>query len=219
MDWNEVKLSAHVAIEKVAPQLPGDQQPDFVKFVEGIEAAVGETAAEMAALDHKDFTPEGIRKRKQAVAQRTLDALDRADADTRKLRERADAAERTAGDGLTLAGRAGTFVRTKPRERGAVELLEEREIRDRLFAMTPSERRQAYLGAVRSGDDPALVAAVERAPKIKPVLDEATIAEARNLRVQQSPWAEPLHGWRRQAEWRDNVVRKAREVLGRAVRG
>lgn len=62
-----------------------------------------------------------------------------------------------------------------------------REIRDRLFGLTPAERDLRYTAAVREGNDPQLVRAIETSPRSFPLVSTRATSEVRATRLAAAP--------------------------------
>jgi hypothetical protein len=122
----------------------------------------------------------------------TIDAIDRELLEplakrTAEIEREISGLEQAAVLGMTPAN--GGYVRKQEKERTTEDLLRERELRDRLHQMDPTTRRELYLRAVEDGTDPELVAAVDRAHKAFPLVDQATLSMTREWRIEQSPLA------------------------------
>jgi hypothetical protein len=78
-------------------------------------------------------------------------------------------------------------------ERTPEVLMLEREIRDRLQGTDLREVQGKYLLAVVNDDDRVFVSSVEYAPKMFPLVGEETLAQAREIRIARSPWAETIY--------------------------
>jgi hypothetical protein len=141
----------------------------------------------------RDLAPAGKTKAMAALTERANALLAKLHAEHAKTMIKLRETEDMASDGIVPDPTStGAYLHTRRVEPSVEGALLAREVRDLLRTVSPLERAQRYLAAVAVGDDPALVAAVEGAPKAFPLVEEATLAKAREIRINASPWYEGI---------------------------
>lgn len=100
------------------------------------------------------------------------------------------AAEDAADGGLVRQGEVG-YVKRPPltAEEASQQHIVYREIRDLARKLKGTEVIQKYLAAVEDGSDPDFVKAIETAPRAFPLVPDSVRQNARELRMEKSPWA------------------------------
>jgi hypothetical protein len=206
------------AIARMAPFGPEAQQE--------VHAAWRPLEHDLAALTKEregirtsaDLTAGGKAKALEAVEKKAAALAEKVAAHEKRVArilEDLKSAEAMAAAGIEKDPRGG-YTKSKAPERTTELLMLEREIRDRLQGMKPHDVRQLYLRAV-DGSDPALVSAVENAPRAFQLVDENTLALARETKIKASPWAPAIEkmrlshaaeGWLVQMAFRELGIRR-----------
>ena len=181
-----------------------------------IEQELLEVERQRGRIDSSgELTPLGkqkaigqLRERGNAPASHGQVALD---AITQKLTD----VEAVAAAGMVKAPNGVGYVKLKVGERTVEALMLERELRDRLLAAKPYEVERRYLDAVRDGSHPLFVSAVENAPRACPLITDEVAAQAREVRIQSSPWAATVNHLRSARDaYAALAEAAAREVAG-----
>lgn len=197
--------------------LPGPEANRIELRLFDLRAAVAGALDEYwAMIDAKHHTADGLKASGRELRKRIdaeLEAEAKAIADITGEIEAMEAAAVLGMKPNIENGRVVSYTRTRPEAKeSARDLAMQREIRDRLLLRDQGDVEERYVRAVRSGDDPDLVAAIEGAPKAFPMVRPHIVAAARKHRIENSPLHEAIEARRLEQSARDHYLFRVKEV-------
>jgi hypothetical protein len=173
-----------------------------------------------ALVDGGHHTSDGLKAKRRELRKRVDAEIEKEAKEVSDMTGEIEAMEAAAVLGMKPTienGRVVSYTRTRPETKESPsDLAMHREIRDRLLQLKQHDAEDRYLRAVRSGDDPDLVAAVEGAPKAFPVVRPHVATAARTFRIENSPLNETIQARRLEQSLREHYLFRLRDVVKEA---
>lgn len=188
------RTSTDQVYDTYVERLPASERDRVLGDWNPVREVVTQLVNERRAVQaSRDLSDAGRQKALREIHERATLLAQKfpVDAGLARITDELEALEARALKGLVRTGTVG-WKEAEPEPITVESMIRDREIRDQLRTMKASEVGLLYLDAIRKGEDPELIRAIERAPKAFPVITASIATQARQLRLEMSPLAPRL---------------------------